>query len=1083
MGEFRPALMLRPATPPCGTLGSETMPPYRSVAEKPDHPALEREILELWDRDSTFERLREQTAGGPTFSFIDGPITANNKMGVHHAWGRSLKDLFQRFKAMDGHELRYQNGFDCQGLWVEVEVEKALGLNSKRDIEAYGLDRFMRACRDRVAEFSAVQAEQSRRLGMWMDWERSYFTMADANIEYIWRFLKTCSENGWLYRGHRPMVWCPRCGTSLSQHELTATDCYRDLTHPSLYVYLPLLDTEHEALVVWTTTPWTLPANVTAAVKADGVYAGVRAGPGTAWVLEERAADVFGPNPHIVRTVPGSELVGRPYRGPFDELPAQEGIEHRVVAWDDVATDEGTGIVHIAPGCGEEDFTLGRELGLPVLVPVDDAGAFYADYGWLHGEHTADVRQQIIEDLGQKGRLLEAGEITHRYPTCWRCGTELIFRVVDEWFISADGVRERMIAANAKVDWTPDFYGKRMEDWLRNMGDWCISRKRYWGLPLPFYLAPSGKVTVIGSREELRERAVDPEVVDGLPELHRPWIDQVQIRTDDGEIADRITEVGDCWLDAGIVPFSTLGWQHDTYQVGGYARGASEGLTLADVPDHAYWEKWFPANWISEMREQIRLWFYSQLFMSVALIDRAPYERVLGYEKLLDEQSRAMHKSWGNAIWFDDAVDQMGADVMRWMYAAQTPGMNLRFGYGPADDVKRRLLTLWNSYRFFVQYAEVDGFTPDYADLSDGPATLTPLDRWIVARAQAAVTESREALDGYWTPAYVRAVEAFIDDLSNWYIRGSRARFWRGPDDADKQAAFRTLWYCLVQITRLIAPAMPFLAEELWQTLVRDQLPDAPVSVHLSGYPEANAALADADLVAAIGSTQTAIRLGRAARSKAGPPVSKLRQPLREAVVAAPESLKRGLEEHAAEIAAELNVKSVRVVEDASEIVHVDLTPNFRAVGKRLGRAVPEVQRLLREGAYTRDGDEVRVGEWVLGPDEYEERVTPREGLTVEHEGAIAVGVETALDDELVDEGIARDLVHLLQSLRRDAGLAITDRVRVRYQANDRGERVVDRHRDWIAGEVLAVELAPGEAGGAHLALDGAEISVAVSRV
>jgi isoleucyl-tRNA synthetase len=1056
------------------------MPNYRSVAEKPDHPALEHAILALWEADDTFRRLRDQIAGGPPFSFIDGPITANNKMGVHHAWGRSLKDLFQRYKAMDGHDLRYQNGFDCQGLWVEVEVEKALGLNSKPDIERYGLDKFMRACRDRVAEYSAIQADQSKRLGMWMDWERSYFTMTDPNIEYIWRFLKKCSDSGWLYTGHRPMIWCPRCGTSLSQHELTATDCYRDLTHPSLYVYLPLLDAPDEALVVWTTTPWTLPANVTAAVKADGEYAAVSAGRGLAWVLAERVADVFGADARVERTASGADLVGRAYSGPFDELPAQQGVEHRVVAWDAVATDEGTGIVHIAPGCGEEDFTLGRDLGLPVLVPVDDAGAFYAEYGWLHGEHTADARQQIIEDLGQKGRLLAAGEITHRYPTCWRCGTELIFRVVDEWFISADGVREQMIAANAEVEWTPDYYGKRMEDWLRNMGDWCISRKRYWGLPLPFYVAPSGKLTVIGSREELRERAVDPDVVDSLPELHRPWVDAVRIRTDDGEIAERITEVGDCWLDAGIVPFATLGWGRDEYEEGGYARGAGEGLTKADLPDHAYWEKWFPADWISEMREQIRLWFYSQLFMSVALIGKAPYRRVLGYEKLLDEQNRPMHKSWGNAIWFEDAAEKMGADVMRWMFAAQTPGMNMRFGYGPADDVKRRLLTLWNSYRFFVQYAEVDAFRPDYADLAAGPPTLTPLDRWIVARAQQTAEDTRAALDGYWSPAYVRAVESFIDDLSNWYIRGSRARFWKGPDDADKQAAFRTLWYCLVQVARLVAPAMPFLAEELWQTLVRDQLPDAPVSVHLAPFPAPVAALADPDLVVAIASTQTAIRLGRAARSKAGPPVSKLRQPLREAVIAAPDSLRRGLEEHAAEIAAELNVKTVRVVADAAEIVHVELQPNFRAVGKRLGKAVPEVQRLLREGAFTRDGDVVKVGEWILSAEEYEERVTPKAGLTVEHEGAIAVGVDTTLDEELVDEGIARDLVHLVQSLRRDAGLAITDRIDVTYAANERGRRVVAQHGAWIAAEVLALAIEEGAADGGSLSLDGAEISVAI---
>ncbi len=1059
------------------------MPPYRPVAEKPDHPEIEHRMLEVWERDGTFEQLREQIRGGEPYSFTDGPITANNSMGVHHAWGRSLKDLFQRYHAMQGRDQRFQNGFDCQGLWVEVEVEKALGLNSKREIEEYGLDRFMRACRDRVAEYSAVQTRQSQRLGQWMDWERSYFTMTDANIEYIWGFLKRCADSDWLFTGHRPMIWCPRCGTSLSQHELTATDCYRDLTHPSLFVYLPLADCTDEALVVWTTTPWTLPANVAAAVDPDATYAAVVGGPGVAWVQEARVEAVFGPGAKVARTARGAELVGRTYHGPFDELPAQDAVEHRVVAWSEVGADEGTGIVHIAPGCGEEDFNVGRDEGLAVLVPVDDAGAFYADYGWLHGSSTADARQRIIEDLGQRGRLLRAEEITHRYPTCWRCGTELIFRVVDEWFIAADGVRERMIEANRTVEWTPEFYGKRMEDWLRNMGDWCISRKRYWGLPLPFYVAPSGKVTVVGSVAELRERAVDPALVDALPELHRPWIDAIRIRTDDGEIAERIPEVGDCWLDAGIVPFSTLGWQRDTFVEGGYAKGAGEGLTKADLPDHAYWERWFPADWISEMREQIRLWFYSQLFMSVVLVGEAPYRRVLAYEKLHDETGRPMHKSWGNAIWFDDAIERMGADVMRWLFAGQTPSQNMNFGYGPATDVKRRLLTLWNSYRFFVQYAEVDRFEPVYDDLASGPAVASTLDRWIVARAQAVTAASREALDGYWTPAFTREVEAFIDDLSNWYIRGSRARFWKASDDTDKQAAFRTLWYCLVQVSRLIAPVMPFLADELWQTVVRDQCPDAPSSVHLAGYPAHVAAIADPALVEAMAATQTAVRLGRAARAQAGPPVSKLRQPLAEAVVAAPASQRAALEEHAAEIAAELNVKAVRIIDDVGEIVAVDLVPNFRAVGKRLGKAVPEVQRLLREGIYTRDGDTVRVGEWELSPEEYEERVTPREGLAVAHEGGMAVGIDTALDEALLDEGIARDLVHHLQGLRRDAGFELTDRIRVTYAANERGQRVLAAFGALIAGEVLATSLGEGEVeGGEVIGSEGSEVRVVIAR-
>src|SRR4051794_12558679 len=539
-------------------------PVFAPVPNEPDHPGLERRVLQRWEDEGTFAQLREQNAGGERFSFFDGPITANNAMGVHHAWGRSLKDLFQRYRAALGCELRYQNGFDCQGLWVEVEVEKDLGLNSKHEIEEYGLERFARACRERVATYSQMQARQSERLGQWMDWERSYYTMTDTNISYIWGFLKECNDRGWLYRGHRPMVWCARCGTSLSQHEMT--DSYRDVTHPSLYVRFRLVDTAAAAefLLVWTTTPWTLPANVAAAVNPDASYARVETEAGHYYVAEERVHDVFGKGARVVGTLPGSELVGRRYETGFDTLPAQAEVEHRVIPWSDVALDEGTGVVHIAPGCGAEDFQLGVEFGLPTLTPVDESGAFYDGYGWLHGRHTHEAAEQIIDQLGRDGWLFREDQLEHRYPVCWRCGTELIFRVVDEWFIACDEIRQPMMEAARGVEWEPAHYGKRMEDWLRNMGDWCISRKRYWGLPLPFYVCADGHMTVIGSREELVERAT--EGLEGVEELHRPWIDPVKVACATcGQVADRVPEVGDCWLDAGIVPYSTLGWENPTW--------------------------------------------------------------------------------------------------------------------------------------------------------------------------------------------------------------------------------------------------------------------------------------------------------------------------------------------------------------------------------------------------------------------------------------------------------------------------------------------------------------------------------------
>src|ERR687886_429210 len=684
---------------------------FQPLPPVPDHVALEEEILAWWDAEGVFDELRERNRGGPIWSFVDGPITANNPMGVHHAWGRALKDVFQRYKALRGFDERYQNGFDCQGLWVEVEVEKELGLNSKREIEDYGLAEFAERCKERVARYVGVMTDQSRRLGQWMDWGNDYLTFSDTNIEYIWRFLAETNRRGWLYKGHRSTQWCPRCGTSLSQHEQSGDENYAELEHPSLYVRFPLKGREGESLVVWTTTPWTLPANVAAAVKPDAEY-GLRDG---GWRL---AGDG-----DYERVAKGEELVGLEYEGPFDDLPAQEGVRHRVIPWDDVALDEGTGIVHIAPGAGAEDFELSSVHDLPVLAPIDESGRFLPGYGPFEGRSTDEAAKPIVEALRERGLLVEAGTIVHRYPTCWRCKTPPVFRVVDDWVIRCDELRRPLLDANQEVAWTPAQYRKRMDDWLRNMGDWNISRKRYFGLPLPFYPCHCGHLNVIGSRAELEERAT--RGLDQLQELHRPWIDEVPIRCERcGEDARRIPEVGDAWLDAGIVPLSTLGWQNPEWVEHGYATGAARGLTGADLPDHAYWEQWFPADWGSEMREQIRLWFYSQLFMSVALVGRAPFKRVLGYEKMLDEHGREMHGSWGNMIDAEDAFARMGADVMRWQYCAQPPDRNLLFGFGPAHEIKRRLLTLWNSAKFLVDY------------------------------------------------------------VSNWYIRRSRRRFWGGDTAA-----------------------------------------------------------------------------------------------------------------------------------------------------------------------------------------------------------------------------------------------------------------------------------------------------------
>jgi isoleucyl-tRNA synthetase len=997
---------------------------FAPLPRVPDHPALELEILDLWEREGTFFQLRDRNRGGPRFSFVDGPITANNPQGVHHGHGRTLKDVFQRYKALRGFDQRYQNGFDCQGLWVEVEVEKELGLNSKREIEEYGIAEFAERCKERVARYARVIIDQDVRLGRWMDWGNDYYTFSDTNIEFIWRFLKTVHERGWLYKGHRSTQWCPRCGTSLSQHEQAGEENYVELEHPSLYVRFPLEGRQGESLVVWTTTPWTLPANVAAAVKPDAEYG---RGVNGDWV----AVALF-PDAEYVERARGSELVGWPYTGPFDDLPAQDGVVHRVIPWDEVALDEGTGIVHIAPGAGAEDFELSRVHGLPVLAPIDESGRMLPGYGEFEGLSTQEVEKPVIDSLRERGLLVEAGTVRHRYPICWRCKTPLVFRVVDDWFISAQEIRQPMLDANATVEWTPPQYKKRMDDWLRNMGDWNISRKRYFGLPLPFYPCTCGHLNVIGSRLELEERATAP--VGDLPELHRPWIDAVRIRCEqcDEEVA-RVVEVGDAWLDAGIVPFSTLGWQNPTWIPEGNATGAARGVTHADLPDHAYWEQWFPADWVSEMREQIRLWFYSQCFMSVALEGRSPYRKVLTYEKVFDEHGVPMHKSSGNMIELNEALDRMGADVMRRLYCEQTPSQPLRFGFHMADDVKRRLLTFWNSVSFFVTYANVEQFDPAAA-----AGELKPLDRWLVARTAQLVRDATDAYERYWTPGVVEAFERFVDDLSNWYIRRSRRRFWEG--DA---TALRVLWDALKVSLQVVSPVMPFLAEHLWRTLMSED-----ESVFLAPWPEVGEV--DEQLLAEVAAVRQVVELGRQARAASG---LKLRQPLRRLVV----SGAGPAVDHAEEIGEELRVKAVEFGEvEASEL---RVKPNLPALGPKLGASLRDVRAALQEGRFeSLDGGRFRVDGHVLEPDDvFVERVG-KEGWAVAADDGVTVALDTALDDELLREGRVLDLIHAVNAMRRSAGLELTDRIRLWIPEED-----LLPYADRIKEETLAVSVEPGD--------------------
>jgi isoleucyl-tRNA synthetase len=1104
--------------------------PFKEVSTQVDFVAQENETLRFWKETDAFNELRRLRANSDKrYSFLDGPITANNPMGVHHAWGRTYKDLFQRFRAMQGHNERWQNGFDCQGLWVEVNVEKELGFKNKRDIEAYGLAEFVRLCKMRVLQYAAVQTEQSIRLGYWMDWNDpdllrhlrtlleqdpqqqlsvegtrgpvtstvedivgrlgmpelggSYFTFSNENNYQIWSFLKKCHEQGWLYQGTDVMPWCARCGTGISQHEIV-TEGYQEITHESVFLRLPLVGREQEALLVWTTTPWTLTSNI--AVGPELTYVKVRQkDDGWTYYLAKGAIkNTLKGEYEVLGELQGSEMLGWEYQGPFDDLPAVQqalatGYNHRVIPWKEVGEAEGTGIVHIAPGCGAEDFGLSKENNLPVVAPLDENGVYVAGFGQFSGEPVSAVAPQVFASLQEKGLLYRKQRYSHRYPTCWRCGEELVFRLVDEWFISMgqsyDKPREELTEAekNAslryqimdvvdQIRWFPSFGYDREMDWLRNMHDWMISKKRYWGLALPIWVCDDcGHFDVVGSDHELKERAVAGwEQFEGHTP-HRPYIDAVKLACSKcGGRSSRIKDVGNPWLDAGIVAFSTLHYREDPH----------------------YWEKWFPADFITEsFPGQFRNWFYSLLAQSTALVRRPPFKNLLGYGTLLAEDGREMHKSWGNAIEFNEAANTMGADVMRWLYASHRPEQNLLFGYKLGDETRRHfLIPLWNVYAFFINYASLDNWSPSnlQSQISNPQGTLrslqSQLDRWIIARLNETIQTVTARLEEYDTTRATAALESLLDDLSNWYVRRSRRRFWKSEADADKEAAYATLYHVLVTMTRLLAPFTPFVTEVMYQNLVRSVDPNAPASVHHTDWPTVDAAALDQRLLDKMGLAVTVASLGRAARSSAD---AKLRQPLATAQVhVGSQQARADLADLVEVLEEELNVKRIEVVSEVGKLVNYKLLPNNPVLGPRLGKQFPKVRAALAAldpvAAATAlqagqsltldlDGQPVQLsGEDILIQTE------SRGGLAVASDRGVTVAVDTTLTPELIQEGYARDLVRAINTMRKDAGLALDDRITVNYTAQGDSAAALQNFADYIQRETLALSLAPGAANG-----------------
>jgi isoleucyl-tRNA synthetase len=972
---------------------------------KTDFIKMEHDILDFWEEHRCFDKLREKNMTNERFRFLDGPITANNPMGIHHAWGRSIKDIVLRYKAMNGYSCHYRNGFDAQGLWVEVEVEKELGFRDKKDIEAFGMDNFTRKCVERVRHFSGIITAQSKRLGQWMDWDNSYFTHTDDNISAIWHFLKICHENGWISKSYRPMPWCPRCGTSLSEHEMSGS--HKDITHTAVFAIAPVRSTDFDMLV-WTTTPWTLSANVALAVNPNLDYAIVKCeGFERPLIMAKAAIKLVDSVKQILMLLKGSELVGLEYETFFPDMSPQKDLLHRVIPWEEVEAGEGSGIVHIAPGCGAEDYELGKNHSLAEICPIDESGTFSDGFDFLSGKSASEVAPLVFEKLHEQGKLFQTHEYIHSYPVCWRCKTEVLFRLVKEWYIRTDDIKPKLIEAAETVTWEPAFIGKRMLDWLQNMGDWNISRKRFYGLPLPFYPCEAcGKLTVIGSKEELM--MLGGKKAYSLPELHRPWIDDINIVCPHcGAMISRIPEVGDVWLDAGIVPFSTLGYFNNREE----------------------WEKNFPAEWVIEMQEQVRLWFYSQLFMSVTLTGRAPYEKVQTNNWVLAEDGTKFSKT-GFMVRFDEAADKLGSDAIRYLFAGASMASDVRFGYSLGEEVRRKLLGFWNIYSFFMTYAAID--QPTITEKESSEVT----DRWLRSRIDLFLTKSIMYYEKYNFSDLTQEFELCIDDVSNWYVRINRKRFWKSTLDLNKQSAYNSLYYAIKIISQVMAPILPFMTEHIWQGMVLNY-GLVEESIHLSEFPKPDAI--DETAIENTRRVRTVIAQALKLRNERS---IKVKQPL--SLLYLDRNLESVCAPYSDIIKDELNVKEIVYLSDFDSLSTEYLSLNFQASGKFLKGDLNPVkvlcENLTNEEmatcvlAYKNSQTITIVGYDTPLPPELFLLLSKGKNYIAESQNEVLVAINTEITDDLKTEGVYREILRHSQLLRKEAGFAVSDKVLLDFE-------------------------------------------------
>ncbi|WP_069166818.1 isoleucine--tRNA ligase [Nocardia altamirensis] len=1035
--------------------------PFSVIPTRIDLPETESKIIEWWNEQNIFARSLERTADGPSWSFYEGPPTANGSPGIHHIETRVFKDVFPRFKTMKGYSVPRQAGWDCHGLPVELAVEKELGLNGKPEIEKFGVAEFNAHCRESVMRYVGEFEQMTERMGYWIDLEHPYTTMSPEYIDSVWWSLKQVFEAGRLTEDFRVAPYCTRCGTTLSDHELAQG--YETVTDPSVYVRLPLLDAvagiEGVNLLIWTTTPWTLPSNTAVAVHPSVTYVIGRTEAGTFLVAEPLLTAVLGEDAEQLATVTGEELAGLRYRPPFDLVDIPNA--HLIVLADYVTTSDGTGLVHQAPAFGADDLVVCRANGLPLVNPIETNGRFFGDLQLIGGMFFKDADPVLIQELEKRGLLFRRTDFEHSYPHCWRCHTRLMYYAQPSWYIRTTAVREKLHRENEKTSWFPETIKHgRFGDWLDNNVDWAVSRSRYWGTPLPLWRCTNGHLTAIGSRAELSQLVGTD--VSGI-DPHRPYIDAVTFTCPDCDtVATRVPEVIDAWYDSGSMPFAALGYPH--------VEGSVEAF-----------ERTYPAQFICEAIDQTRGWFYTMMAVGTLVFDRSSYENVVCLGHILAEDGRKMSKHLGNVLAPIPFMNDHGADALRWFMACSgSPWSARRVGPTVLDEISRRLLmTYWNTASFFALYASNSAWNPETAS---PPAERPVLDRWILSEVHTLASEVDARLESYDTTGAGRLLSEFVDVLSNWYVRRSRQRFWDGDQDA-----LSTLFECLDVATRLLAPFVPFITEQVWQDVVRPGNPLAPESVHLSEWPVADLALIDVVLAESVRTAQALAEAGRAARK-----VSKVRvrQPLARAFVGLPPGV-RLPQDLLDDVADELNVKSLETLQSAATVIDVSVKANFRALGKRFGKQTQAVANVVHDADARHLVEQLRdTGsaviefegtEVTLSPDDVIVSELPRSGWVVESQRGVTIALDIEITPELAAEGIARDVVRVVQNARRDAGLDVSDRIALTIAATDDVLATVKQHEAFIAHETLATSTAfvnSVDGGFSGTVGDAAEISV-----